>query len=109
MLLTLAAPAWAGDDKESAYERVIRTGIIRCGYFVWPPFLAIDPNTNKKSGIFFDIVEEILFKLKRLHKKLIIKELPFTFKKRMFGETKRNLVFFILSYIVTLVRLRFSK
>jgi dolichol-phosphate mannosyltransferase len=57
----------------------------------------------------FDIVEEILFKLKRLHKKLIIKELPFTFKKRMFGETKRNLVFFILSYIVTLVRLRFSK
>ncbi|MBL8640667.1 MAG: transporter substrate-binding domain-containing protein [Alphaproteobacteria bacterium] len=61
LLLTLAAPAWAGDDKdkESAFDRVMRTGTIRCGYFVWPPFLAIDPNTKKKSGIFFDIVEEM--------------------------------------------------
>lgn len=57
----------------------------------------------------FDIVEEILFKIKRNHKDLLIKELPFSFKKRMFGTTKRNLVAFMFSFIATLVRLKFSK
>ncbi len=55
----------------------------------------------------FDIVEEILFKLNRLYS-IRIKELPFTFKKRMFGDTKRNLPLFMLTYLATLARLRFS-
>ncbi len=33
----------------------------------------------------FDIIEEILFKLKRTRKNLRVKEHPCTFKKRMFG------------------------
>jgi dolichol-phosphate mannosyltransferase len=57
----------------------------------------------------FDIVEELLFKLKRSKKTLSIKEVPFAFKKRMFGETKRNLVVFIATFFLTLVKLRFSK
>jgi len=57
----------------------------------------------------FDIVEEILFKLKRDNKNLTIKEVPFTFDKRMFGKTKRNLFIFTLTYIYTLIKLRFSK
>jgi dolichol-phosphate mannosyltransferase len=57
----------------------------------------------------FDIVEEILFKLAKRFKPLRIKEIPFSFKKRIFGETKRNLFVFILSFIITLVKLRFSK
>jgi dolichol-phosphate mannosyltransferase len=57
----------------------------------------------------FDIVEEILFKIKKTHMNLRIKELPFAFKKRMFGTTKRSLVAFIFSFSVTLVRLRFGK
>ena len=61
LLLTLAAPAWAGDDKdkESAYERVMKTGTIRCGYFIWPPGFSIDPNTGAKTGVFYDIIEEL--------------------------------------------------
>jgi len=55
----------------------------------------------------FDIVEEILFKLIRQNKNLKIKEIPFSFKQRMFGETKRNLPKFILTYVFTLIRLRF--
>lgn len=54
----------------------------------------------------FDIVEEILFKLRKLNKGFKIIEIPFTFKKRMFGETKRNLFAFILTYLVTIVKLR---
>lgn len=57
----------------------------------------------------FDIVEEILFKLKRDNKNLTIKELPFTFDKRMFGKTKRNLFIFMLTYIYTLIKLRLGK
>jgi dolichol-phosphate mannosyltransferase len=56
----------------------------------------------------FDIIEEILFKLSRKHRDIRILEVPFSFKKRMFGQTKRNLVLFILGYLVTMVKLRFS-
>lgn len=57
----------------------------------------------------FEIVEEILFRVKKNNKHLKIKELPFRFDKRMFGKTKRNLFVFILTYVYTLVRLRFGK
>lgn len=56
----------------------------------------------------FDIVEEILFRMKHKHPKVKILELPYTFKKRMFGETKRNLFIFMATYLWTLVRLRLS-
>tara|TARA_R110002072_G_scaffold1989_2_gene16399 strand:+ start:114020 stop:114736 length:717 start_codon:yes stop_codon:yes gene_type:complete len=55
----------------------------------------------------FDIVEEVLYKQIKIYKDLKIKEIPFSFKQRMFGETKRNLFKFIGTYIFTLVRLRF--
>jgi dolichol-phosphate mannosyltransferase len=57
----------------------------------------------------FDIVEEILFKLTRNNKGLTIKEVPFSFKKRIFGNTKRNLLTFMFGFLVTLIRLRFGK
>ena len=57
----------------------------------------------------FDIVEEILIKLKRKKKDLKIVELPYMFKERMFGHTKRNLLSFVFSYIFTLIRLKFIK
>ena len=55
----------------------------------------------------FDIVEEILIKLKRNNKKLKIKEIPYTFKERMFGHTKRNLISFMFSYLYSIIRLKF--
>lgn len=56
----------------------------------------------------FDIVEEILFKLHRNNHNLRILEIPFSFKERMFGHTKRNLVIFVITYVLTILRLRFS-
>ncbi|MBK26557.1 MAG: glycosyl transferase family 2 [Halobacteriovorax sp.] len=55
----------------------------------------------------FDIVEEILYKIIKKNPGIKIKELPFSFKQRMFGETKRNLLKFIFTYVFTLIRLRF--
>ena len=53
----------------------------------------------------FDIVEEILVKLKVYHPALRILEIPFTFERRKEGKTKRNLVLFAIGYFFTLCRL----
>ncbi len=44
---------------ESAYDRVMRTGTIRCGYALWPPFMNKNPNTGQLSGFNFDIFSDI--------------------------------------------------
>lgn len=56
----------------------------------------------------FDIIEEILFRVTRANRGVRIREIPFTFKARMFGQTKRNLLWFIISYVFTMLKLRFS-
>ncbi|MDR3423971.1 MAG: transporter substrate-binding domain-containing protein [Alphaproteobacteria bacterium] len=57
--------------KESTYDRVMRTGTIHCGYSVWKPLMWVDPNSNKKIGIFPDLIEAIG---KRLGLKIIWQE-----------------------------------
>ncbi|TAH38304.1 MAG: transporter substrate-binding domain-containing protein [Alphaproteobacteria bacterium] len=46
-------------QKESVYDRVIRTGIIRCGYMVWKPWMVVDPNTKEFSGLNYDLVNQL--------------------------------------------------
>jgi dolichol-phosphate mannosyltransferase len=53
----------------------------------------------------FDIVEEILIKLSVNNKKYRIREVPISFNKRMYGESKRDLVKFAFSYISSLSKL----
>lgn len=53
----------------------------------------------------FDIVEELLVRCMVAQEPLRIQEVPFVFKARMFGVTKRNLITFIGSFILTLLRL----
>lgn len=53
----------------------------------------------------FDIVEEIIIKLSVYHPDYRIREVPITFNKRMYGESKRDLVKFAFSYISTIVKL----
>lgn len=58
-LLTFTLPAFATDKKESAYDRVMRTGTIRCGYAISPPVMVADPNTKVISGLDYDLWQEI--------------------------------------------------
>ncbi len=51
-------PAYA-TDKESVYERVMRTGTIKCGYGLWSIYLDKNPNTGEMSGIFYDYMETL--------------------------------------------------
>jgi dolichol-phosphate mannosyltransferase len=53
----------------------------------------------------FDIVEEILIKLRYTTDTFKVKEIPISFNKRAAGESKRDLLKFIKSYIKTIRRL----
>lgn len=53
----------------------------------------------------YDVLQEVLMKLKVNKPGLVIKETPIQFSKRLSGESKRRLLPFIISYIKTLVRL----
>ncbi|MFY9287847.1 MAG: transporter substrate-binding domain-containing protein [Alphaproteobacteria bacterium] len=44
---------------ETAYQRIVRSGVVRCGYALWPPFLRKDPNTGQLSGFNHEIFNEI--------------------------------------------------
>lgn len=57
----------------------------------------------------FDIVEELLYKIVKARPRIRILEIPFTFRKRLHGETKRDLVAFVFSYATTLARLRLGR
>ena len=43
---------------DAVYDRVIKSGTIRCAYVVYPPGCIKDPNTGKLSGIFVDTINE---------------------------------------------------
>ncbi|MFA6279251.1 MAG: transporter substrate-binding domain-containing protein [Bdellovibrionales bacterium] len=45
--------------KETRLEQIKRTGVLRCGYMIWPPIINRDPNTGKMSGMNVDLFEEI--------------------------------------------------
>lgn len=55
----------------------------------------------------YDILQEVLMKIKlnNSDKKIKIGEVPISFSKRMFGESKRKLIPFIIDYGKSLIRL----
>jgi polar amino acid transport system substrate-binding protein len=64
LLLSLAIifstfPAFAKQEGESVYDRVMRTQTIRCGYGTSVPWLFRDAKTGKMQGLYFDIMEEV--------------------------------------------------
>mgnify|MGYP002852312626 CR=1 FL=1 len=59
LIYLLAMPAAFAKDKESTYDRVIRTGEIRCGYLPWPPLLSKDMNTGEVEGPVADYINRI--------------------------------------------------
>ncbi len=44
---------------ESVYDRVMRTGKLRCGYGIFEPQFMIDPNTQKQSGTMYEIMQAV--------------------------------------------------
>lgn len=59
----------------------------------------------KLENVYFDILQEVLLKMKLNNPNLKIGEVPITFEKRIHGKSKRKLIPFIFSYIKTLCKL----
>ncbi len=59
----------------------------------------------------YDVLQEVLLRLRlnQPDKKLKIGEVPIEFDKRIYGESKRRLIPFIMSYIKTLCRLTVTR
>lgn len=55
----VSAPA----HKETAYERVMRTGVLRCGYIIWPPYMDRDLVSGQFSGMNYDYIETVAKRL----------------------------------------------
>lgn len=53
----------------------------------------------------YDVLQEVLLKLKINKPNLVIGEVPITFQKRIYGESKRRLLPFIIGYIKSLFKL----
>lgn len=51
----------------------------------------------------YDVLQEVLLKIKIYNHGLKVGEVPITFNKRMFGESKRRLIPFIMSYMNSLL------
>ncbi|MDX2028807.1 MAG: transporter substrate-binding domain-containing protein [Alphaproteobacteria bacterium] len=49
----------AGNEAESSYDHIMRTGTIRCAYLLYTPYFVRDVSTGEMSGVFHDIMEEI--------------------------------------------------
>jgi polar amino acid transport system substrate-binding protein len=58
-LLLLCTPAFAAEKQGSAYDRVMSSGVLKCGYGVWAPNIIKDVNTGALSGIFYDYGEAL--------------------------------------------------
>ncbi len=47
----------SGAIQSSVFDRVARSGTLRCGYIVYPPYCLKDPNTKRLSGVFVEAME----------------------------------------------------
>ena len=47
------------ETADNAYDRVMKTGVLNCGYILWPGMVSRDPNTGVMSGYMVDAIEEI--------------------------------------------------
>jgi len=60
----------------------------------------------------YEVLQEVILRMKKNKKNFTIAEVPIVFEKRMFGQSKRKLMRFIMSYVQTLFRfmkIRLSK
>ncbi|MDX2027264.1 MAG: transporter substrate-binding domain-containing protein [Alphaproteobacteria bacterium] len=58
LVMSRHAPTSGGESKkETAYERVMQSNTLRCGYGTWKPGVYKDAETNKMEGLFVELIE----------------------------------------------------
>lgn len=57
LIFLFASPSFAEASSESAFNRVVTSGVLKCGYGSWEPGVIKDPTTGKMRGIFVEMLE----------------------------------------------------
>ncbi|MGQ0527879.1 MAG: hypothetical protein ACT4OY_07645 [Alphaproteobacteria bacterium] len=50
-------PAFAAENA-STFDRVMKSGTIRCGYPIWMPVIYKDAQTGELKGLLYDLMQE---------------------------------------------------
>ncbi|MBE2191192.1 MAG: transporter substrate-binding domain-containing protein [Alphaproteobacteria bacterium] len=58
LVVPVSSTAFADEEQDAVFKRVIETKTLRCGYWNWPPLYMVDPNTKETTGIFKDLMAE---------------------------------------------------
>lgn len=61
------------------------------------------------ENVNYDVLQEVLLRMKQNKPDLKIGEVPISFQKRIYGESKRRLIPFIIGYMKSLVRFTFIR
>lgn len=61
------------------------------------------------ENVNYDVLQEVLLRMKQNKPDLKIEEVPISFQKRIYGESKRRLIPFIIGYIKSLFRFTFMR
>lgn len=59
LLFLFVFPAQA-TERQSAFDRVIKSGTIRCGYWNWAPLYSVNSVTGVHGGIFRDLMDNVI-------------------------------------------------
>lgn len=118
--VVIASRYVSGGSTENPLPLIVMSRVLNALYAVVLGLKCRDVSTNFKlyrapllGGIQlrcknFDVVEEILVRLRSQKRDLCIVEIPDAFLQRVHGESHRRLGVFVVSYLLTLARLRAS-
>ena len=53
------APDIAQDQSDAAFNRVIKTGVLRCSYINYVPYFWVDAKTGQMQGVFYELTKRI--------------------------------------------------
>ena len=59
LMIFTTFPALADEKKEFAFDRILKTNTIKCGYYVFPPVTYKDSETGEVTGMFVDMMNVI--------------------------------------------------
>jgi L-cystine transport system substrate-binding protein len=51
------------EAKETAFDRIVKTNTLRCGYAIATPWLMMDPTTDKLTGVDVDVIDLVAKKI----------------------------------------------
>ena len=112
-----------GGETNDAKSSIIMSHILNTFFRICLGIKAKDISTDyriyhtdqlKKVGdslenVNYDILQEVLLRMKQNKPDLKIGEVPISFQKRIYGESKRRLIPFIIGYMKSLIRFTFIR